>query len=92
MTVDQAAVFFGGKKRLAAALGLTPAAISMWGDSVPFLRQCQIQVISGGQLRADVDGRDTKSSADLEEMVPAKPNLDQSSKPAGDPSSAEVAQ
>ena len=30
-----------------------------------------------------------KSSADLEEIVPAKSNLDQPSKPAGDPSSAE---
>ncbi|WP_325436009.1 Cro/CI family transcriptional regulator [Pseudomonas nitroreducens] len=85
MTVDQAAVFFGGKKRLAAALGLTPAAISMWGDSVPFLRQCQIQVISGGQLRADVDGRDTKSSADLEEIVPPISQPGQTNKPAGDP-------
>lgn len=73
MTLDQAAAFFGGKKRLATALGLTPAAISMWGESVPFLRQCQIQVISGGRLMAD----------DHAQTIPLEYQSEQTANPAG---------
>ena len=52
MKTQEAADFFGGKKKLAEALGISPAAVSMWGGVVPLSRQYQIQVISKGKLMA----------------------------------------
>ena len=34
---------FGSPSHLAAALGITPSAISQWGDNVPPLRAYQIR-------------------------------------------------
>lgn len=50
-TLD-AANFFGSKTKLAAALGIQPSAVSMWGEVVPVSRQYQIQILSGGVLTA----------------------------------------
>lgn len=52
MRTQEAADFFGGRKRLAEALGISPAAVSMWGETIPLTRQYQIQVISKGKLMA----------------------------------------
>lgn len=52
MKTQDAADIFGGRKKLAEALGISPAAVSMWGETVPLTRQYQIQVISKGKLRA----------------------------------------
>lgn len=53
MKTQEVADFFGGKKRLAQALGVSPSAVSMWGETVPMSRQFQIQVISQGKFKAE---------------------------------------
>lgn len=51
----QAAVdHFGGVSELAAALRLTPAAVSQWGEYPPPLRQLQIERIAL-ELKAEPD-------------------------------------
>lgn len=52
MKVQEAADFFGGRKKLAVALGISPSAVTMWGEYVPELRQYQIQIASKGKLKA----------------------------------------
>ena len=48
--------FFGSRKKLAEKLGVKDvSAISHWGDSVPELRQYQIQVLTKNKLKADAD-------------------------------------
>lgn len=56
---------FGGTNKLAQALGCKPQAISQWRDVVPQGRAYQIEVLTGGQLKADAtahpdQGRDTQ--------------------------------
>lgn len=52
MKTDDAIQHFGGKKiELARALGLSPSAITQWGDTVPELRQYQLERITGGALK-----------------------------------------
>lgn len=53
MKTEDAAAFFGGKKKLADALGISPSAVTMWGEYVPELRQYHIQVASKGKLKAN---------------------------------------
>ena len=52
MRTQDAADFFGGKSKLAEALGVSPSAITQWGECVPLVRQYQIQVVSKGKLKA----------------------------------------
>lgn len=42
---------FGDQVKVAAALGITPSAISQWGEVPPMVRQYQIQVITKGKLK-----------------------------------------
>jgi hypothetical protein len=45
---------FGGKpSELAKALGISPSAVSQWGDVVPELRQLQLEKITNGALTAE---------------------------------------
>lgn len=53
MKTQEVADFFGGRKKLADALGIRPSAVSMWGEKIPVSRQYQIQVISKGKFKAD---------------------------------------
>lgn len=53
MTTQEAADHFGSRVKLADALGITPAAITCWGEYPPITRQYQIQVLSGGALKAE---------------------------------------
>jgi|26BtaG_2_1085354.scaffolds.fasta_scaffold67583_2 DNA-binding transcriptional regulator YdaS (Cro superfamily) len=46
--------YFGGVSSAAKALGITSNAVSQWGESVPPLRQYQIERITRGKLKADV--------------------------------------
>lgn len=43
---------FGGANKLAQALGCKPQAISQWSDLVPQGRAYQIEVLTGGKLKA----------------------------------------
>lgn len=53
MKTADVAAHFGGKKKLAEALGIQPSAVSMWGEEVPGARQYQIQVITKGKFKAN---------------------------------------
>ena len=58
MTPREVVDFYGGTQvKTAAALGLTQAAISEWFrlGYVPLGRQYEIQILTGGRLRADPD-------------------------------------
>lgn len=45
---------FGGKpSELAKALGISPSAVSQWGDVVPELRQLQLEKITKGALKSE---------------------------------------
>ena len=55
--------FFGSRKKLAEKLGVKDvSAISHWGDSVPELRQYQIQVLTKNKLKADPDIANSKAA------------------------------
>ena len=43
---------FGTKAAVARALGVSMAAVSQWGEMVPVGRAYQIEVITGGALKA----------------------------------------
>ncbi len=47
---------FGSREALAAALGIGRTA-TYWGESVPILRQYQLQVITAGKLVANAEER-----------------------------------
>lgn len=44
---------YGSASALAKALGISPAAVSEWGDLVPEGRAYQIQVLTAGLLHVD---------------------------------------
>lgn len=56
MKTKSAAEFFGSKKKLAEALGISPSAVTMWGDDVPELRQYQIERITKGKVKRSESG------------------------------------
>ncbi|QJQ93941.1 MULTISPECIES: Cro/CI family transcriptional regulator [Halomonadaceae] len=54
MTTSEAIKHYGGKKiELARALGLSPSAITQWGESVPILRQYELERLTKGKLKVD---------------------------------------
>ncbi|MCL7941193.1 Cro/CI family transcriptional regulator [Halomonas sp. ATCH28] len=54
MKTQDAIEYYGGKKiDLAKALGISPSAVTMWGDKVPLLRQYQLERLTKGRLKAD---------------------------------------
>lgn len=50
MLTRDAVQLFGGKSKLAQALGISAAAVSQWGRFPPVLRQYQLHALSGGRL------------------------------------------
>ncbi|GAB5992564.1 Cro/CI family transcriptional regulator [Aeromonas enteropelogenes] len=44
---------FGGVSKTAKALGINMATVSCWGEVIPKGRAYQIEVMTGGQLKAD---------------------------------------
>lgn len=51
MLTQDAVKFYKGKSKLAAALKISPAAVSQWGQRVPILRQFELQALTGGKLK-----------------------------------------
>ncbi|MGE6107873.1 Cro/CI family transcriptional regulator [Aeromonas sobria] len=56
---------FGSITAIAKAIGVSHAAVSKWDKTIPIGRAYQIEVLTGGQLKADVtaqpdQGRDTQ--------------------------------
>ena len=52
MKKSEAIEFFGSVKALAEKLGCTQAAIYLWKEEVPRSRQLELEVLSGGKLKA----------------------------------------
>ena len=52
MKTKDAIIYAGGSLRLAQLLGITCGAISQWGDTVPDIRQLQIERVTFGALRS----------------------------------------
>lgn len=53
MTTQEAITYYGGKKQLADALGVWPQVIYAWGERPPMARQYELEVKTGGVLKAD---------------------------------------
>ena len=53
MKTEEAADYFGSRKKLADALGIWPHGTYKWGEFPPKMRQYQIQVLSKGELMAE---------------------------------------
>lgn len=53
LSFDDVIRHFGGTHQsLASALGISRTAVTMWGGQIPELRAMQIEVVTGGKLRA----------------------------------------
>jgi len=52
MKKQDAVSYFGSQAALARALGIGKASVGQWRD-VPLDRQCQIEIITDGKLKAD---------------------------------------
>ena len=52
MTTEEAIDHYGGVRALAYSLGLTTAAVYAWGRYPPLGRQYQLEIKTGGALRA----------------------------------------
>lgn len=56
MTKSEAIKHFGSASKLARALRISRAAVSRWPENtVPALRQFQLEALTGGKLTADPD-------------------------------------
>ena len=53
MTTDEAKQHFGGIKGLATAIDIWPHVIYRWGKFPPMPRQYELEVKSGGKLKAE---------------------------------------
>ena len=52
MKTKSAVEYFGTKVAIADALGIKKSAVSQWGQNVPKGRAYQIEVLTGGKLKA----------------------------------------
>ena len=53
MTKQEILSHFGGVTKTAKALGCSHVAVSRWGNNPPKGRQFEIQVLTGGVLKAN---------------------------------------
>ncbi|WP_017786934.1 Cro/CI family transcriptional regulator [Aeromonas dhakensis] len=52
MKTELAVDYFGTKAAIADALGIKRSAVSQWGETIPIGRAYQIEVLTGGKLKA----------------------------------------
>lgn len=52
MKKNEAIKHYGGVVQLAAALGIKPQSVSQWGETIPQGRAYQIELMTGGKLKA----------------------------------------
>jgi DNA-binding transcriptional regulator YdaS (Cro superfamily) len=86
MKTSDVAAHFGGKKKLAEALGIQPSAVSMWGEEVPEARQYQIQVITKGKFKVSAQREAAPSSDRRAQLAPG----DRRGRRTTDPTGAEI--
>ncbi|MDX7786733.1 DNA-binding transcriptional regulator DicC [compost metagenome] len=53
MKKSDAIEHYGTATALARALGINKSAVSLWGDTIPKGRAYQIEVMTGGKLKAN---------------------------------------
>jgi DNA-binding transcriptional regulator YdaS (Cro superfamily) len=53
MRTADAIQHYGSRAAIARALGLTPSAVSQWGETVPELSAWRLWMASGGRLALD---------------------------------------
>jgi hypothetical protein len=53
MKTSEAVEFFGSQRAIAIALRIKQPSVCKWGESIPHLRQLQIESLSGGALKAE---------------------------------------
>ena len=53
MKTQEAIDYFGGLRKLAQALDVWPQVIYQWGETPPMGRQYELEVKTGGKLKAD---------------------------------------
>lgn len=53
MKKNEAVKHYGGVVQLAAALGIKPQSVSQWGETIPQGRAYQIELMTGGKLKAE---------------------------------------
>lgn len=63
MKTADAVKHFGTATRLAEELGISGAAVSMWGEEIPLGRAYQLQVLTKGVLQAVPAEPKTKAAA-----------------------------
>lgn len=63
MKTSEAVQFFNGVTRLARALGIRRQAIYQWGEEPPQGRQFEIQVLTGGHLKAETRSTDRSAAS-----------------------------
>lgn len=61
--IDIVVEWAGSKRELARRLGIGRAAVTLWGKHVPEGRAYQIELLSGGQVKAADLLRDRKTHA-----------------------------
>ena len=56
MKTKTALDYYGGSPtKVAEALGISQASVSLWGEIVPPLRQLQLEKVTGGALKASAN-------------------------------------
>ena len=63
MNIEDVTQFFGNKRKLAAALGVSPSAVTQWCGVIPEGRKYQIQILTEGKLKAANSVRNETSQA-----------------------------
>ncbi|WP_421286542.1 Cro/CI family transcriptional regulator [Aeromonas veronii] len=53
MKKEDAISYFGSAAELARSLNISEPAVSRWGDTIPKGRAYQIEVLTGGKLKAE---------------------------------------
>lgn len=54
MTTQEAINYFGNVRKLAKALDTSTNAIYQWGENPPIARQYEIEIKTGGKLKAEI--------------------------------------
>ncbi len=57
MKKTEVVTHFGTLQAVADALGITIGAVWQWGEDLPVGRQAEIELITGGALKADLPRR-----------------------------------
>lgn len=55
MKTKEAIDHYGGIKKLAEAIGVWPHVIYRWGERPPLARQYELEVKTGGRLKAEAE-------------------------------------